>query len=175
MKKLSLPDSHTIKTTIDNDISEFDLSYSNEIKEFLAEQMDIDVNDFKELTCAYFTNIKQTNGFIIKDVGSPKIAGCFKPINNLLLVSIDCTDIEYSARTIIHEAAHFLCLNNSVSLAEACALIHEKKWAKKNNKLDEFNRDYYFVETYMKSFILLNMIKESVFNNDDLEFKKYTK
>lgn len=180
MKKLIIPDPKSITSTINSDLADFDLSYSEQIKEFLAEQIDIDINLLKDLKCAFFTNyIKISDTFSISSgpfqLGA---AGAFRPSDDLLLISIDDFDEDERLFTIVHETGHSLSLNYpSVSIAEACAMGYERKWAQKNNKMDKFNSKYNpkSIETYYYSLKLLDMIGESVFNNDSEEIQRYTK
>ena len=181
MKKLIIPDSKLITTTAYSDLADFDLSYSEQIKEFLAEQIDIDINLLKDLKCAFFTNYIKISDTFSKPSGpfQLKMAGAFRPSDNLLLISIDDYFNEDERMfAIVHEVGHSLSLIYlSVSIAEACAVSYERKWAQKNNKIDKFNSKYNpkSIETYYYSLKLLDMISESVFNNNSEEIQRCTK
>ncbi len=179
MKNFVFPNPKNITTTIDSDLSEFDLSYSESIKEFISDEMNIDFNLLKNLKCAFFTNYKKINNsdIAIGPLSSILPIGVLRPSENLLLISIDA-NLEGKLSTIVHEAGHFLSLKYiSVSIAEACALRYERKWFEENNIIDEFNRKYneHFIEEYYYSLKLLDMISSSVFNNKNEEFEKYIK
>ena len=177
MKKLILPDLDSVTATIYSDASEFDLSYSDNIKEFIAEEMDIDISLLKKLDCAYFTYYKKVSNFSeMSDFTTTDIGGVFLSDSNLLLIPIDNFDLEKVKRILIHEVGHFLSLSNfSISISEACALLYERKWAQKTGRMDEFNANYKRIETYGVSLKLLDMINECAFDNDKLEIENSIK
>lgn len=104
MKKMIIPDSKLVVTTINSDLTDFDLSYSEQIKDFLAEQIDIDINLLKDLKCAFFTNYIKISDtlFMSPEPFQLRPAGIFRPSDNLLLISIDDFDVDERLLTIIH-------------------------------------------------------------------------
>ncbi len=180
MKKLIIPDSKLITTTINSDVADFDFSYSQQIKDFLAEQMDININFLKDIRCAFFSNYVKTSdtfSMSLEPVGL-RTSGGFRPLDNLLLICVDDFDIDERLLAIIHEAGHALSLNYlSVSIAEGCALNYERKWAQKNNKMDKFNLKYNSksIEPYYYSLKLFDMIRESVFENNNEDIQRCTR
>lgn len=84
------------------------------------------------------------------------VGGVFRISDNMLLISIDNPNNSENQLTIVHETGHYLSLSYlSVSVAEGCAVSYERKFAQKNNKMDEFNKKYNSksIETYYYSLV----------------------
>lgn len=175
MNKIDIPNYQKITTSLTSPISDFDLSYEEQLKELISQEMGLAKEKLKDLRCAYFTNnVKPSEELAIQNNSFQYSAkGGFRPKDNLLLLSIDNLDIERDFPTIIHEVGHFLSLaNSSTVIMEGCALFYEEKWCQNNNRLEEFKQKYIGIESYQKSLYLLKLIKNSVFKNNEVLFKE---
>jgi len=175
--KLHIPNSQTVKANIGSKFSEFDLSYSDEIKTYLANEMSVSIDELSHLNCAWFTDTARDSSDVIRSaLSKSKTLGLFLEEHNLLILLADERFIEQITGVGVHEVGHFLTLAHaSTSIAEGCAMTYERDWHTQKGTIDEFNKRCESNDSYSSCLKLLDAIKNTVFDGNEDEFRNAIK